>query len=138
MANWYEQGIAVSDLEKACPDAPYYLDSDFEHDYGCSVLEMDWRVCQVPLTAYGLCSGSLDQHLTELMKLDPAYEEMRLGKIRSWVASVGGMQAALAASPVLTVMKGHKLIVVDGWHRLGLAAFEHKLSNITALCGRIP
>jgi hypothetical protein len=48
----------------------------------------------------------------------PAKHQERLTEIESWVASAGGLEQALLASPLLLELGPE---IIDGWHRLCLA-----------------
>ena len=42
--------------------------------------------------------------------------------IKTWVEDVGGIEPAIAISPPLISFDGYSFEIMDGWHRLSLAA----------------
>jgi hypothetical protein len=132
--DWFAQGTPLPDVYARSSDAAFILDSDFEEDYSCDVSSLIWKECVVPASAFALAYTTLAEHLGCLHGAEPGYERERLLNIRTWIASRHNMLEALTQSPLLVFLKDGRLELADGWHRLGIAVFEHRLPEVIALC----
>ena len=135
--DWFTRGTAVPDIYARSGDAEFIIDSDFADDRACDLDAVVWRECQVPVAVFGLQS-TLAKHLALVRGQSAADAEQRLSVIREWAARRGGVQAALRESPLLLTIRDGTVTFEDGWHRLGLAAFETGMPEVTALCAWLP
>jgi hypothetical protein len=135
---WFTAGAPVPDVFARSVDAEFILDGDFERDEQVAPALLDWRECLVPIEAFGFKHESLEAHIASLRRVDAVYEASRLEVIRAWVSSCGGIEAALAQSPALATMTDGVLKLEDGFHRLGIAKFEHGAQFVRTLCASMP
>lgn len=133
-ADWFSRGTPVADLDQRSPDAEFIIDSDFFDDEKLEPENLVWRECRIPVGEFGFESTSLSSHLAQLRDMFPADEAQRLDDIRGWISGCGGIEAALAESPLIVTIKGGQLKLEDGYHRFGLAVFEHGVQEVLALC----
>ena len=91
----------------------------------------------MPVEVFSLLP-TLADHLASVRAQTDAEAEQRLSVIRDWAASRCGMAAALSENPILLTVQNGQVTVQDGWHRLGLAVFEARLTEVTALCANMP
>lgn len=139
---WFEAGSPVDDVAARSEDADYFIDSEFFEEMGllaedediCDPNILEWRLCDVPIVAFGPMADSMENHLAALMEYDKAYELDRVRRIREWVQASGGIEQALDASPVLAVLKDGSLGLTDGYHRIGIAFFDHGARTVRTLC----
>ena len=131
---WFHAGQPVADVYARSADAQFILDCDFEEDYGVEVSALHWKECLVPVSAFALRHTTLEAHLATQRCIDPAYERERLANVRAWIGTKRNAMEALHESPLLVSILDGELKLQDGWHRLGIAAFEHGLTDVLALC----
>lgn len=137
--DWFEQGTSVADVFLRSGDAEFILDSDFSDDEGIDASDLEWRECSIPIEMFNM-APSLDAHLKHLVGSDPRQlteEYNRCQSIESWIDEAGGIEKALNQSPILVTMKSGKVKIEDGYHRLGIAFFNHEATSIRALCAQI-
>lgn len=135
--DWFARGPVVPDVYARSGDAEFIVDSDFAEDRDCDLSALVWRECQVPVLAV-TTHATLAAHVGHVQPQTAAEAEQRLGLIREWATSRGGIQAALRENPLLLTIRNGNVTLEDGWHRLGIAAFEAALPEVTALCAWLP
>ncbi len=140
---WFSTGAPVADIQRRSGDAEFILDDDFEEEEGVSAAALDWRECLVPAAEFGPLSDSLDGHLMRLWR--PFYgaswldeERARCAAIRQWMSESGGADSALMQSPILATIRGGRLHIEDGFHRLGVAVFDFGAAHVRVLCAAMP
>ena len=135
--DWFTRGVVVPDIYARSGDAEFIIDSDFAEDRACDLGTVVWRECQVPVSVFGL-QPTLAEHLAVVRGQSAAEAQQRLSVIREWAACRGSIQAALRENPLLLTIRDGNATLEDGWHRLGLAAFEAALPEVTAICAWLP
>lgn len=118
---WFTGGEAITDLIARCPDAEHILEDD-ELDY-------DWRLCQIPVAAFGF-PGSYDEYRSRYVNHDHSSEAM--DNIENWLQEVGNAAAALDSSPIIVFIEDGRLNLLDGYHRFAIAHYFHGLEVLTA------
>ena len=109
----YLVGVPVSE--------PWAGDDNFEAVLENDELEYDWRRIALPLAVVG---ATIDLSLDPNPGCDDADEAERFDWIREWGRESGTLAAALEKRPPAVVMDEKKAAMIDGRHRLALAAQE--------------
>ncbi len=137
---WFESGSPVPDLYNRSGDAEYILDGDFEAEEGVEACALEWRECLIPVTAFGIRSSNLEEHMLALKRGSDdsstwaGEERERYQRIEEWMRECGGAEAALARSPLLVTIRDGRVAIEDGYHRLGLAAHRYGMTHVLSLC----
>jgi hypothetical protein len=132
---WFEEDSIIDDVYARSEDACCIFDDGVEVD-GVEVGWSDivWRECQIPVSAFGFPLASLDDHLGSLRNTTAEEQRQRGRGIADWVDGAGGIEQALATSPLLVTLRAGVLQIEDGYHRLGVAVFVHGATTVRALC----
>ncbi len=109
----YTAGVPVTE--------PWAGDDNFEAVLENDELEYDWRRIALPLAVVG---ATIDLSLDPNPGCDDAGEAERFDWIREWGRQNGTLAAALEKRPPAVVMDERKAAMIDGRHRLALAAQE--------------
>lgn len=132
--DWFNAAPVVGDLFSRSADAEYVFDDDTE----CGWTMLEWRECEVPVSAFAL-APTLDLHLAALLPAESMeHERQRVCDIEQWIQEMGGVRNALHKSPLLITLRHGTVKIEDGYHRLGVAIFCHGVESVKALCARYP
>lgn len=125
---WFEQGKPVKDVLKRSDDAASILEDD-EWDG-------EWRECQVPVADLGMTDDIKDyeQFKAKFFSGAKYRDDERYADVAKWMKESGGAEKALMTSPVLVVIEGDTIDMLDGYHRMAVAVFEYGLKSLPALC----
>lgn len=123
---WFLQGAVVTDVGKRSEDvASIFEPEDFQ---------LEWRECLVPIEAFDLAADR-DGFLSGLPG-DLHDNKERYQSVHDWMKDAGGVEAALQESPLLCFAFEGKLLLDDGWHRLGVAHYEYGAGELRVLCAQ--
>lgn len=132
--DWFKNAPVVDDLFSRSSDAEFIFDDDVE----CAWTALEWRECDVPVSAFALAS-TLDEHLAALLPAESMkHERQRVCDIEMWIQEMGGVSNALHKSPLLITLRNGMVNIEDGYHRLGVAIFCHGVESVKALCASYP
>ncbi|WP_346798112.1 hypothetical protein R5M92_04295 [Halomonas sp. Bachu 37] len=95
-------------------------------------LELEWRECLVPIEAFELAVDR--SSFLSALPSDHRDNTLRYQSVHDWVKDAGGIAPALQESPLLCFLYEGKLLLDDGWHRLGVAHYEYGARDLRALC----
>lgn len=125
---WFEQGKPVKDVLKRSDDAASILEDD-EWDG-------EWRECLVPVADLGMTDDIKDyeQFKAKFFSGAKYRDDERYADVAKWMKESGGAEKALTTSPVLVVIEGDTIDMLDGYHRMAVAVFEYGLKSLPALC----
>jgi hypothetical protein len=98
-------GESLADVEERSPDAPYIV------DYGDDPEKDEWFYAEVPTEMLTPTDNLL---YDEDNRNPPIVEWVRRDHGGNWLE-------ALRASPLLVLVDGISVYILDGWHRLKLA-----------------
>lgn len=122
---WFAAGNPVADVYNRSEDVPSIFEAE---DF-----ELDWRECMVPVEAFCLSATDRDAYLVQMFGDAREYAD-RYADVKQWMETAGGPDKALKTSPLLCFMVDGKVMLDDGWHRLGVAVFEYQSRHVRALC----
>lgn len=136
MPAWFVAGAPVDCVYARSPDAEYILDSDWGSDRGVDIRSIQWRECSVPVSEFELSAVDLRDHLSKIaIGANTVESEMaRCDGIVQWIEAAGGMDRAFLESPILARIQHGKLMIEDGYHRLGLARFTYGAPIVRVIC----
>lgn len=121
----WASGKAVEDVFACSPDAEFVLTGD--------EADLSWRRCRVPVSEIFL------RHPLAICAIKGETQDeadQRWQRVRDWINDIGSIEAALAQSPILAEMRlDGRPGLIDGWHRLALAALEHGLDEVEMIVG---
>lgn len=121
---WFDGGDPLSNVSERSGDTSVILEA--------KDLELEWRECVIPSHAFGI--GGLRERFMAALPGDREDNEQRYHAVHNWMQTCGGPEAALQASPLICFLSGAKVLVDDGWHRLGVALFEYQARSLRAVC----
>lgn len=127
---WFTQGKPGN--IKSCPDAEYILEDD-EFDW-------KWRRCEVPtVELYDYVKSDWDTFFQGICPTESREQEKaRCEKIVAWFNEVGSALRALRRNPIIVVIDGDRIRLLDGTHRAALAVHKARLSKIPAFVAVVP
>ena len=123
---WFESGAVLESAADRSDDAAVILEPED--------LELEWRECLVPAHVFGV--GGLRERFMASLPGEREDNEERYLAVSEWVRSCGGLEKALQVSPLICFLSEGKLLVDDGWHRLGVALFEHQARSVRVICAK--
>lgn len=133
--DWFKDAPVVRDLFSRSPDAEFIFDDDVE----CGWTALEWRECEVPVSAFGIEAQTLNEHLAALLPAATMADELRrIQSIEQWMVELGGVCHALDRSPLLITLRNGRIDIQDGYHRLGMAFFGYGVKTVKSLCALHP
>ena len=118
LPDWYANGKEI-DIQNPKWDALEFLEDD--------EFELDWRLCMIPTALIADRNFSPKATSTETAK-------NRIKSIIDWVSSHNNFVDAFLEKPPIFIMENGLLKLLDGYHRVNVAALSG-IGSIPALVG---
>jgi hypothetical protein len=123
---WFDEGQVLGDVFERSGDTSVILEPED--------LDLEWRECVLPSHVFGI--GGTRERFMATLPGEREDNEQRYREVHAWMQSCGGPEAALQVSPLICFLSDGKVLLDDGWHRLGVALFEYQARSLRAVCAQ--